>query len=1350
MPEYLFTPAPQNIYNGIINGCYFFRHDINCTSGGVCSELNAFSNGKYNVSSSSSLQVGFKIWANPSVLKDVLCVYNTDKYPYDSKGAPNRPYQWIGKIFFKHDDANPWNELNTSKYGFRFDVFLDPVEVPSCAPWHDCGSDPWPQCTNLEYSAYNTDTGKDTDPDWTTSIPFPPGNFNANGDFPLLIRTCFEISQNGNIYKYYYEEKKYVLHYTTDKSAYGPHFPSWCGQSNAPTVTLTYTVSPTFTNTFTVTKTGTITFTHTITPTSTVTPTVTQTPPCSPLQGPGWPMAGKDAQYSCIGSAIGPTTADIRWQASVQYGFGGGVVDGMGRVFSGSTNAIFAYDAFGNPLWNNPVDPSDAEPRSAVVMNNNEVLKFYHRTNLQPHYLLQFYNSQNGTPVKNYADDGYAQQQPNVGSLVQDGNIYMFRGYTGGSVQAEEVDGNGSVVWSVAPDTGHAEGAVAKSGNVYFISDSGILYSYTPPSTTPNWTVNYGSAGNNGISIDPSENIYIGNFDYNNGTVVKCLSKFGIQQWSYMVPSITNVNKHIALSPDGGVYFVYCAQGGVLRLDKLVPNGTSTPALAWDTVLPGSQYGADLKYSVCNAVDAIGNVYVSSDGNIHAVDAAGNVMWRIQTGTFNFGAALSHDGTLYVQGYTSLYAIGGGPCWTATSTPTFTATATKTSTPTVTPTFSFSPTNTASPTITKTFSITPTFTVTPTRTMTLTQTISPTYSISPTFTYTRTVTITFTYTATNTKTPTFISPTNTPTSTITITFTVTPTPGTYNVENIYSNSSKYVRLGYDMIQPGTVNIVVKDKNSNAVYNTTFGVTVANGQSFTWNFTNNLGTRVLPWDYTLQFNVNGYPWKDQDSNSPSKISSVNNSKMAVSYDGGARSQDTTVFPFATVIPCSTAANIEPSVATAGGAAGYYGGFRASDGNIYYPCTINRIYMSDNNELVFDPANNGISTDNILYYDTNGYSAGAVGSYAVQQLQRMVNIIMTTNQNIASYYGTIIYPYIRMQLDGWWGSQLSQAMVTLNTAYALDLNNLYSSTDSTMVKYANLQPDNPLLPANSDREYIADNKLLQWIYTKARLYDNLIPYSNNDTANSLYHNFYNFGYDETNIRPADWPPGIPTEFVDHAYYDFDGNSFTAFCMALVQQESCMIHMRSVGEIAFSYTHAKGYGQITSICFGEVAPPLGDGVTFPTFLGGINGAYESKKNLEFVARYLTVLYNRTFTYFPDKLYKATIALSVLERFKIAAASYNLGASKVNDIYINRTSGLPSNFKSKYNYQIEDLIYDYYNNVDSSAINYQAYEYVFNIFDNLTSYPTRGAGAFDGYFDFYSYYPELLFQNAEFGRFQ
>jgi hypothetical protein len=438
--------------------------------------------------------------------------------------------------------------------------------------------------------------------------------------------------------------------------------------TSKPTLSSTPTITPTYTSTLTVTYTS----------TSTITQTISPTPPCSPMAGAGWPMTGKDAQQSCIGAAVGPASSTIRWQAN-NGGLRGPIIDGLDRVFTGSSNTLYALDAFGNQLWDfNQINTQQYQYWAALALDNNQIFLQYDNTALPPQGLrIQTFDSQIGTMGSYFLDNNYPQE--NTGPIGQGNYIYMFNGLGGSSLSAEMINSSsGSLLWSVAPDNGSIEGAVALSGNVYLISSTGNIYSYTPTNSTPNWTISLGGSITGGnISIDSSENIYV---QFNGGNV-RCYNKAGVQQWSYTVPAqpyegFSSINMHLALSPDGGIYFTYFfySFGDKVYLAKIMPNGTSTPTFEWKTLLPnGDSCSGGLCPNIVRfVVDSNSNVYIPlpNGGYTYAVDSGGNLMWNIQGGGPNYGAALSHDGTLYVQSSSALYAIGGDPCGNATVMPT--------------------------------------------------------------------------------------------------------------------------------------------------------------------------------------------------------------------------------------------------------------------------------------------------------------------------------------------------------------------------------------------------------------------------------------------------------------------------------------------------------------------------------------------------------------------------------------------------------------------------------------------------------------------------------------------------------
>ena len=522
-----------------------------------------------------------------------------------------------------------------------------------------------------------------------------------------------------------------------------------------------------------------------------------------------------------------------------------------------------------------------------------------------------------------------------------------------------------------------------------------------------------------------------------------------------------------------------------------------------------------------------------------------------------------------------------------------------------TPTFSITntPQNTKTPTIT--YTKTPTWdwsTNTPSNTYTKTKTPLPQTNTftetptGPTSTYTDTAEI-----ATNTHTFTF-TPTNTFTPEPTVVSTIV-----YEVENDPIKTSQRLKIFYQLPASPAVlqmRVEVKDAGGEIVYQNSLLPTAANvDNTWEWDFKDNEGNYLVPWEYTLRLFADGNICLNNEGNETSNIARINNSAMNVKSKDVSVTRNTVTYNI--LSDSSTRRNYEPSE----GANGYLGGFKNSstDTNLFYPCPIEKIGFEDiSDKMIFDVKTPELAAgNNILYQDLNEYSEGVVGSYAVQQIQRMLNIVLTTERNLRNAGE---FDYTRLGLNGWFGPNTSSALQIYLDNFLLPAN--LEDTDNILKHYINIIPVFTETITNSDRAYLAGKEIITKLYNEAKQYDNLYPYNELDQNNSLYHVINEFAADTTNIRRTG----------THCLNDVTNESFQALIKAMLHQESIMIHMRSIGEISLSSTGARGYGQITSSVFNETRSPLND---FWIEAGGNERyIYKSKPNLECAARYLSLL--------------------------------------------------------------------------------------------------------------------------------
>lgn len=326
------------------------------------------------------------------------------------------------------------------------------------------------------------------------------------------------------------------------------------------------------------------------------------------------------------------------------------------------------------------------------------------------------YTTVNATGVVKwtYGTDGMANGGPTIDS---NGTIYI------GSYELSAVYPNGTLKWKF--NAGHSivsSPAIAEDGTIYFGDIYGYnrLYALNPNGTTK-WIYQIGGYIFSSPAIGDDGIIYVGSGDnsihaiYPNGTrkwkfdtndviyssptigadgTIYCgchdtylyalYPQNGTMKWKYKTgdwirtsPCITDDGTIYVVSLDEYLYAVY--PNGTMRWKTFCGAGTS-PTIGWDgTVYCG---GYDLYainpengsvkwiYDVpgtleggtpCNSID--GTIYLGTweGGYLIAINPDGTEQWRKSIGSTDSPPAIGADGTVYIGGGYTLYAIGKGP-----------------------------------------------------------------------------------------------------------------------------------------------------------------------------------------------------------------------------------------------------------------------------------------------------------------------------------------------------------------------------------------------------------------------------------------------------------------------------------------------------------------------------------------------------------------------------------------------------------------------------------------------------------------------------------------------------------------
>ncbi len=261
------------------------------------------------------------------------------------------------------------------------------------------------------------------------------------------------------------------------------------------------TASPTLTPTGTAT--GTPTNSPTRTPTSTPTNTATQTPTSTITFTP----IATHPFLSNLPTAY-PTTSLTYYPAGI-------AVDSSRNLYVASgSNMLYRYDSAGVSLA--AVTLSGLTQGGGVAVDNNNGFLYVsdYNQNKVDRYVLGT-GTASGAPVTGQAGVSFNFVNDPVG-LTVDGSGNLFVGDWGNSV-IQEFDKTGAAVtlWNLPNPPNHPLGVAfdSSTGYLFVASSSGQVIKYLPPGGSPVTVLASSVTFNpNSIAMDPSGNIYIGDF----------------------------------------------------------------------------------------------------------------------------------------------------------------------------------------------------------------------------------------------------------------------------------------------------------------------------------------------------------------------------------------------------------------------------------------------------------------------------------------------------------------------------------------------------------------------------------------------------------------------------------------------------------------------------------------------------------------------------------------------------------------------------------------------------------------------------------------------------------------------
>ena len=354
------------------------------------------------------------------------------------------------------------------------------------------------------------------------------------------------------------------------------------------------------------------------------------------LASSAWPMSGHDLRHTSQSPYSGVANPGLIWSNSLRIGWSDPVIGADGTIYGGGDmGALYAFNPSGTVKGVFNADTSSSE---------------------------SWYTT------------------PAIGT---DGTIYV--GYQDGTLYA--INPDFTKKWKYL--TGNAidsPPAIGPDGTIYAGSEDGNLYAINPDGTEK-WSFNTGSSiSYSGPAIGSDGTVYFGSSHFFGDVTgnLCAVNSDGSEKWAFATGEC--IQSSPLIGSDGTIYI---SSGNLYAVN---PNGTQkwvfgladglSPSLgldgavyvvSWDGHLyavnpDGSQKWAltipvGACYPVTPSIGADGTIYIQ-DGyyGVLALNPDGSQKWDYSItdfpGGFNTDAVIGSDGTIYIAGNGTLYAIG--------------------------------------------------------------------------------------------------------------------------------------------------------------------------------------------------------------------------------------------------------------------------------------------------------------------------------------------------------------------------------------------------------------------------------------------------------------------------------------------------------------------------------------------------------------------------------------------------------------------------------------------------------------------------------------------------------------------
>ncbi len=374
-----------------------------------------------------------------------------------------------------------------------------------------------------------------------------------------------------------------------------------------------------------------------ITPSAEASPTAT----LAPVEGSSpWPMYGGDPQHTGRSEAQGPAAPTLKWVFRAGLLANSPAIGGDGSIYFGSLDGnLYAVTPGGAEMWRVSMGQVSGIPALSPV-------GVIHVGVASPAEEMFYALNRDGSVAWSYHLEGHiVESSPVVGS---DETVYLAASNpqtTGGVVVALAPDGSERWRYNVGSRTPFSP-ALGADGTLYVGAMNGDLYALNPGGGLK-WRSPLGAVSSS-AAVGADGTIYIGT-----GAAYQALSPDdGARIWSFSLVE-EQANATPALGPGGRIYVISSSN----ELYALNPDGT----VSW-TFAADAEGEEEVLFSSPVTVDGALVLYAGTrGGDLLAINPDGTLRWRFHLpdgGMVLIGPAIGSEGTLYVGGGSSLYAVG--------------------------------------------------------------------------------------------------------------------------------------------------------------------------------------------------------------------------------------------------------------------------------------------------------------------------------------------------------------------------------------------------------------------------------------------------------------------------------------------------------------------------------------------------------------------------------------------------------------------------------------------------------------------------------------------------------------------